>query len=478
MTGRCKLKIDNCYSFLETNDKELKKKLWQGLRFRERNYFHSPAYKMKKWDGYVDFFSLATGRFLTGLLPEVKYAIKSLGSEYDVIDKRNPVTFTIGEVTEDWLNIDKPKNIEPVTLRDYQIDYINQSIRNRRGIIHAPTSAGKTNILIGILKAIPKECPIVVLTNSTSLLEQNYDEISKWNIFPKVGRFYGRIKDVQDITCITVQSFHLLLDWLKTVRAVVVDEVHDLMSAKALAFYRSLPKASIRIGMSATPFRYGEKDKVHKFKVKGNIGPVFEAKSTDTGKITVKELQERNILSAAECTFYYIDDPKMPHAIYGDAVTYGIAENSYLNEKVVVLLSKIKGRTLLLVERIAHGDRLQEMYPKALWVRGQDTIDTRKQVLEQLRVSNEDIVAIATQKIFNTGVNVFLHNLVNCAAGKAEHAIIQRFGRGLRTAKDKDTLQYYDFYFRINDYLERHSQMRVDILKKEGHNVIIKDFDL
>jgi hypothetical protein len=52
-------------------------------------------------------------------------------------------------------------------------------------------------------------------------------------------------------------------------------------------------------------------------------------------------------------------------------------------------------------------------------------------------------------------------------------------GRGLRTADDKDFLTYHDFNFVINDYLRKHSEWRMEVLKKEGHNVsVLEDFDL
>jgi superfamily II DNA or RNA helicase len=48
-------------------------------------------------------------------------------------------------------------------------------------------------------------------------------------------------------------------------------------------------------------------------------------------------------------------------------------------------------------------------------------------------------------------------------------------GRGLRTADDKDMLKYYDFLFKINDYLEDHSKKRIKILKEQGHSVVVKE---
>jgi superfamily II DNA or RNA helicase len=102
-------------------------------------------------------------------------------------------------------------------------------------------------------------------------------------------------------------------------------------------------------------------------------------------------------------------------------------------------------------------------------------LDTRKLVIQKLKTSKERIVAIATQQIFNAGINVMVHNVINAAGGQADHHIIQRVGRGLRTANDKEILNYYDFIFYNNEYLLEHSKKRIKILKNEGHEIIIKE---
>jgi len=68
-----------------------------------------------------------------------------------------------------------------------------------------------------------------------------------------------------------------------------------------------------------------------------------------------------------------------------------------------------------------------------------------------------------------------VNSLINAAGGQADHVIIQRFGRGLRTCDDKDILHYRDFVFLNNDYLKKHSKHRVKVLVKEGHKVDIRD---
>ena len=80
------LRINNDYSFFLSGDMKVRTELWDRLRFRDKNYFHNRAYKMKKWDGYINFFALETGKFLTGLLPEVAAVLKHFNVEYTVED--------------------------------------------------------------------------------------------------------------------------------------------------------------------------------------------------------------------------------------------------------------------------------------------------------------------------------------------------------------------------------------------------------
>jgi superfamily II DNA or RNA helicase len=462
------LKTENNYSWFLSKNEDVKTKLWKAFRVRERGYYHNIRYKMKKWDGYTEFFKKDSGRFLSGLLPEVKKALRILGADYKIDDRRGEFNFLYDQIDENFLN--DPSYSSPVILRDYQVDYINQALRNKRGIIPSPTSSGKTNMMAGIIKALPPNTPTLVLGNKKQLVEQNYEEISRWNI-PRVGRLHGNCKKPDMITCATVQSAHLLEPILPKIKVLIVDEIHEMMSRTPKKIYNKLKNACVRIAMSATAFKFGGTDKGQKYEVKGWIGPEFTTECTEDGRMSTKALQDRNILASAECHFFEIDRPSIPYDIYLDAVTRGIAENDYFHSFVARLVKKIAGRSLIIVERIEHGDRLQSMIPGSLWVRGDDDLDTRKEVITRLKTEDTNLVAIATSGIFNTGINVFVHNLINAAGGQADHQIIQRFGRGLRVANDKKHLKYYDFLFTINDYLEKHSKKRMRILEDEGHSV-------
>jgi superfamily II DNA or RNA helicase len=329
-----------------------------------------------------------------------------------------------------------------------------------------------TNIMVAILKALPENCPTLVLANKKSLVEQNYDEIVKWG-FQNVGRLYGKYNDPGVITCATVQSLHKMEPLLDKIKVLVVDEIHENMSKEPKKYFNKMKSCSVRAAVSATPFKFGGKDLCQKWLVKGYFGPAFKSKSAG-GVLTTSHLQDRGMLSKSRCTFYPVREPDLKYEVYMDAVTRGIAENWHLHELIARLSSKLEGRTLILVERIAQGDSLSSLIPGSLWVQGKDDLETRKMVIEKLKTSKEKVVALATQQIFTAGINVMTHNVINAAGGQADHHIIQRVGRGLRTASDKEILNYYDFVFENNDYLLQHSKKRIKILQKEGHEISVK----
>lgn len=466
-----KLVIENNYSWLQSEDEEIKNLLWKSLRFRTKNYFHDFRFKAKIWDGFNDYFKKDNGRFLTGLLPEVRMALRIKQTPYETIDNRNQIVWNVPKIDKYFLN-EGPSPVKE--LRDYQVEYVNQSIKYGRGLITSPTGSGKSNAMKAIIKALPPKTPTLILANKTSLVDQNYEGIKSLGL-DNVGRLYGKKKEPNYITCATSQSAHLLKPILGKIRVLIVDEVHEMLSKVPKRIYAALKNCPVRIGMSATAFKFDGKDECQKYEAKGWFGPPFLVSSAENGKLTTKELQNRGILSKADCTFYKVKEPQIPYAVYIDAVTLGIAENDFFHKMVTELVKKLEGRTLIIVERIEHGDRLKALIPHALWIRGEDKLEIRKEVIEKLK-SSEDIVAIATAGIFTSGIDVLVHQLINCSSGQAEHQIIQKMGRGLRKADDKQNLKYFDFLFEINDYLKKHSYKRIKVLEKEGHIVKILDW--
>jgi superfamily II DNA or RNA helicase len=472
------IKVENVYSWLITDDLDLKKKLHLSLRAREKGYFHSTAYKKKLWDGYREFFKLTTGAFPTGLLPDVLAALKYLKKPYTLEDHRTKLNwlYTPEQITPQFLNQWLPEGENPIELYDYQADYIRQALRYQRGLVTSPTGSGKTAILVSIMKCIPPKTPVLFMTKNAGLVDQNYEEMKKWGI-QDLGRYYGGYKEPNYVMCVTAHKDTLkgIEKLLPKFKVLIVDEVHECMSDVPVTAYKKMKAASARFGISATPFKYAGKDKVQKFTVKGHFGAVFKTTTTESGYLTTANLQERKILSASDCIFYPIDEPNnIAHEPYIDAVTLGIANNFDFHKTVAKLAQSLKGRTLILVERVDQGNYLHQLIPGSRWIYGKDDIKTRKQVYQSLKV-DDHAIGICMRHIITSGINVFVHNMINASGGQAEHSVIQQMGRGLRCADDKEILKFYDFLFRTNEYLFKHSMNRIDVLAKEGHKVLVKE---
>jgi superfamily II DNA or RNA helicase len=471
------LQVNNVNSRMITTDNDVKEILAEKLRFRPKDYFHNAAYKAKKWDGWKYFFSAKTGLFLTGILPEVKAALKYLKKEYTLLDTRDEVKWRHETINDTFLNNWLPDGFDPIKLHDYQPDLVNQCIKYHRGIVTAPCGAGKTFILISALKCLPPKTPTLFLTKSASLVHQNYLEMQKWGV-ENLGRWYDKYKEPNYVMCATthVKTLASLEKLLPKFRALIVDEVHDCMSDVPVSAYRKMKNASVRIGISATAYKWDKKKiyDVHKWGVKGHFGPMFKTTTTETGIVTTKDLQERAILSSSDCSVYKVDRPNLAYEPYGDAIKLGIEQNFHFHEMVSTLAKSCPGRTLVVVERVEQGKYLEQMIPGSTFIYGNVSLKDREPILTALKKGDKS-VAIVMRHIITAGIDIKIHDLINAAGGDSAHNIIQLMGRGLRTADDKDKLRYHDFLFLINDYLRKHSEWRIQVLNDQGHTVTIKE---
>jgi superfamily II DNA or RNA helicase len=435
------------------------------MHMKIRDVYSPFGFKRKdvKDTGWVNFLS-DDGFFLTGLIPEMELALSRLGIPYEIYKVKtlmSPIKFN-----EDLL---RPELVEPRPgkyLREDQLEFLQRFMEHRRGIVHASTGFGKTAIMVAILKMLPPKTPALVIINSLDLIDQTFGEFSKLGVPEnKLGIFTGSTKNANMITITTSDSLPNLIDLLPHIRLLIADEAHTKIVSKSVVPYlRMMKSATDRMALSATPWK--KKDKPHNWKLKGHFGIVL-------GEAKTKPLQEAGILSASRTHFHVVSGEKM-HYDYKEAYDKLIVENLEWHDKVANLVSKMKGRTLIRVERKDHGMHLVDRIHNAIWVSGDDKKVFRREVREKLQSSTEDIVVVAT-RIFNTGVDIYIHNLVNCAGLQSDIATIQGYGRGLRLAPDKEYVDYHDFYHETNDHLKRHAKERIKTLEKEGHQITYYD---
>jgi len=231
------------------------------------------------------------------------------------------------------------------------------------------------------------------------------------------------------------------------------------------------------------------------FRIVSQFGPML----TD---LTVDQLKEKQVLAESHAHFYRLRTGKAADSNkevrtrvdvfdkYRMAIEEYMINNMEYHKAIASLVNNIQsGRILILVERcaeaivanklslmkfmgdrLAHGDAIHQLIPGSFWVTGQDSTDTREYVFEQLRKSTKPKVVAICSNIGFYGLNVYVHHVINASGGKDPSMVIQKIGRGLRKAEDKDKLEYHDF---ILDHptLKKHAIERKQTLEKEGHKV-------
>jgi superfamily II DNA or RNA helicase len=137
-----------------------------------------------------------------------------------------------------------------------------------------------------------------------------------------------------------------------------------------------------------------------------------------------------------------------PTAEY-EAETTWLHTSEYRNNLITKLINKLDTNTLVLVDRIAHGEYLLE-YLKSrtgkqiFFVQGSVEVEERDKI-KQIMEAQTGVVCIAISRIFSTGISIKnLHNIIFAAIGKARIKIIQSIGRSLRLHHTKEMATIFD----------------------------------
>jgi len=127
-----------------------------------------------------------------------------------------------------------------------------------------------------------------------------------------------------------------------------------------------------------------------------------------------------------------------------------------------------KGNVFCLVDGVAFGKRLSKMIPGSIYVHGKDKKEVRKEVYDLFK-NNDNIIVFASIGIASTGLNIKrIFNLVFIDIGKSFIRVIQTIGRGLRKAKDKDSVRVTDISSDFK-YGKIHLRERIRFYKEAGY---------
>lgn len=480
----CKLIIEDEVNIkFEGLPVDIRRKISGALKFEVPYAKYMPQYKLGRWDGMVAFFGIGG----TGYVNHLDKVIEVLQNNHyqisEIDDRRAVVDLNMPEITENfwegtvWPD-GHPAAGEPILLRDYQVEVINNFLKNPQALQEVATGAGKTIITATLSKCVePFGRSLVIVPNKSLVVQTEEDYI---NCGLDVGVYFGDRKELgRTHTICTWQSLNILdkrhkdgtavlslAEFLEDVATVIVDETHQ---AKAEVLKKlltqNLRNAPIRWGLTGTvPKEAFEYEAIH-----ASLGPVI-------GNISAKELQDKGVLSDCHVNVVQLIDTNA-YADYQSELKY-LTTNQERVEYIANMLDKVSqtGNTLILVDRIASGKMLEELIPNSVFVNGGVKLDERKTAYTDIN-EGENMVVIATYGVAAVGINIpRIFNLVLFEAGKSFVRVIQSIGRGVRKSHDKDFVQIWDITSTCK-FAKRHLTERKKFYKDAQYPFTIEKVD-
>ena len=435
-----------------------------------------PAVRLGRWDGKVSYFQLG-GSTYVNLLPEIIPILEKFNYDIELDDQRDySTTFKFESVTEQsfghiaW-GKGHPLEGEPMVLRDYQVEIINNFLADPQCIQEIATGAGKTVITAALSNAVaPYGRTVVIVPNKSLVTQTEKDYI---NMQQDVGVYFGDRKEWgRQHTICTWQSLNVLLkntknsvgdvtiqEFLEDVVCVIVDEVH---MAKADAL-----KSLLTGVMSRVPIRWGltgtiPKEPFESQALKCSLGPVI-------GKLTASELQSQGVLAQCHVNIVQLVD-HAEFANYQSELKFLLEEPDRL-KTIAQLIAQVNatGNTLVLVDRVAGGHALVELLGDlAVFVSGATKAKDRQDEYDEVATSTGKII-VATYGVAAVGINLpRIFNLVLVEPGKSFVRVIQSIGRGIRKAEDKDHVQIWDVTSTCK-FAKRHLTKRKQFYKEANY---------
>jgi|TARA_X000000950_G_scaffold218249_1_gene262684 superfamily II DNA or RNA helicase len=462
---------------------EIRRKIANRLKFEVPYARYMPQYKLGRWDGKVNFFGIGGTGYVNHLDVIQQVLLENNVEITDIDDQRIPIDLKFNTIEEDfWGNKTWPKGHpaegEPIRLRDYQVEVINNFLQNPQSLQEVATGAGKTIITATLSKiAEPYGRSLVVVPNKSLVTQTEEDYI---NCGLDVGVYFGDRKELgKTHTICTWQSLNILdkkhkdgsavlslAEFLDGVNTIIIDEVHQA-KAEVLKnlLTRNLRNAPIRWGLTGTiPKEKFEFESIH-----ASLGPVI-------GQVSAKELQDKGVLS--QCHVNVVQLVDLPEfRDYQSELKYLVTDKKRI-EYIGKLLNGVKdsGNTLILVDRISAGQLLQELIPGSTFVKGDVKLKDRKDTYDEIQEATNKVI-IATYGVAAVGINIpRIFNLVLIEPGKSFVRVIQSIGRGVRKAKDKDFVQIWDLTSTCK-FAKRHLTQRKKFYKEAQYPFTIEKVD-
>jgi superfamily II DNA or RNA helicase len=391
------------------------------------------------------------GKLDIGLLGEVLGYINSQNYSYDLPDE-------VKKIYKPDLNVKSVQVFSKKTYRDYQEQSILAAIKQGRGVTVIPTAGGKTLIMAGLIKSIKSSnehfrtlilVPSIQLVEQTAndFIEYGLENVSKWS----GDNQYNGDSDIVVVGTQILMSQRTDLSVLVDFDLVLVDEVHSLKRGNRINEILKFLNTSFKFGFTGTM----PSSKIDQWNIIGKIGPITYEQKTHT----LKEQSYVSNFKIVILNIEHLERPPTETSSIQPAIGYQMEceflQNSFRRNEIITNLSlRLKENTLVMVDRIEHGERLLSImssmsslrdFKKPIYfIQGSTEMEDRENI-RRLMDERRDVVVIAISKIFSTGINIpNLHNIIFASAGKAKIKIMQSIGRVLRLHHTKTMATIFD----------------------------------
>jgi len=444
---------------------------------------HTPAFKLGRWDGKVRYCDIGARSYIN-LLDRLLPIVQEQNYDVELVDNRCPTQFSFEKVTADsysdgfW-----PAGHvcagEPIILRDYQVEIINEFLANTQGVQCISTGAGKTLVTAILSHKVEKYGRSIVIVPSKQLVVQTEQDYK--NLGLDVGVFFGDRKDYfRQHTICTWQSLEALnkkskdfdpditlSDFIDNVQCIIVDEAHgakaDALKKLMTTTFANVP---LRWGMTGTI----PEDEYEAIALYASIGPLLHS-------VTAKELQDKGVLSNLHVHVQQLKDPVRVFNNYQAELAWLSSDKIRIEWLAEHIIEQAKtGNTLVLVQRKKTGQMLQSFIPNSVYIDGSVKVKARQEEYDEVRTSAGKVI-IATAGIAAVGIDVpRIFNLYLFEPGKSFVRVIQSIGRGIRMAKDKDYVNVFDITSNCK-YSKRHLTKRKKFYRDAQYPFTIKKVD-
>jgi superfamily II DNA or RNA helicase len=357
----------------------------------------------------------------------------------------------------------------------YQSDAVKTFLNQRIGIIKIPTRGGKTYVAAEIIRQYQKryDGKILFLTDSITLLNQAIKDFKEWfepHGGVTVGMIQGDNVDIGGVTVGMIQTIAAclkkgrrmtpkkkqLMELLREVKFLIVDEVHDNCSDAKLKLYKKFRNLTHCLSLSATPYR--KEAFLQNLKLQAWSGGVIYEVSEETLKAAGVISDYGVFMLYANWENANVTDRDDYHAILRKIIHENRVRNNIIVAAVNICRS-LNLKVLLLFTNVEHGKKIAKRL-FCDFISGEDSGERREQVKSEfLGAKGSSIMCAST--IFKKGVTLPESQvLFNCDGGLEDANTIQKKGRVIGVKEGKDKSLIIDFFDDYDLYFRKHSEAR------------------